>query len=214
MWTVFFIAENGTSFSPNIFALCCSKAGAGKFFVILLVLHCTSLTMRSLTSWSTKCSRVSMCHAPSNDVDPQGRNLTLDGTHLTAASWRRMYPPTRMLQTERVYSHHSRYTRCSHYSRYSSYSCWSPPIYDVRSILVILASSSMPCAQACARQPRGCHCFFHATPRQSGPGKFFAPLSITWVLCHRDHCTPVLIQIHRPKFRESKFTHVTHRRHL
>ena len=34
-------------FSPNIVALCCSKVGAGKFFVsasatILLVLHCTS----------------------------------------------------------------------------------------------------------------------------------------------------------------------------
>jgi hypothetical protein len=63
------IAENGTSSSPNIVAICCSKAGADKFFVnvsatILLVLHCTSLTMRSLTSWSTKCSRVSMCRAP------------------------------------------------------------------------------------------------------------------------------------------------------
>jgi hypothetical protein len=38
------IAENGASSSPNIVALCCSKAGAGKFFVsasatILLVLH-------------------------------------------------------------------------------------------------------------------------------------------------------------------------------
>ena len=63
------IAENGASSSPNIVALCCSKAGAGKFFVsksatILLVLHYTSLTMRSLTSWSTKCLRVSMCRVP------------------------------------------------------------------------------------------------------------------------------------------------------
>jgi hypothetical protein len=53
------IAENGTSSSPNIVDLCYSKTGADKFFVsssatILLVLHCTSFTMQSLTSWSTK----------------------------------------------------------------------------------------------------------------------------------------------------------------
>jgi hypothetical protein len=68
-YTRHIIAENGASSSFNIVALCCSNTGAGKFFVsasatILLVLYCTSLTMRSLTCWSTKCSHVSMCHAP------------------------------------------------------------------------------------------------------------------------------------------------------
>jgi hypothetical protein len=48
-YTRHIIAENGASSFPNIVALSCSKAGAGKFFVsasatILLVLHCTSLT--------------------------------------------------------------------------------------------------------------------------------------------------------------------------
>jgi hypothetical protein len=51
------IAVNGALSSPNITALCCSNAGNGRFFVsasaiILLVLHCTSLMVWSLTSWS------------------------------------------------------------------------------------------------------------------------------------------------------------------
>jgi hypothetical protein len=33
------------------------------------------------------------------------------------------------------------------------------------------------------------------------------PLSVIWVLCHRDNCTRVLTQVHRPQLRESKFTH-------
>ena len=60
-YTRHIIAVNGASSSPNITALCCSNAGAGKFFVsasatILLVLYFTSLMVWSLTSWSTKCS--------------------------------------------------------------------------------------------------------------------------------------------------------------
>ena len=48
-----------SSSSPNIVAPYCSKAGACKFLVsasatILLVLHCTSVMILSLTSWSTK----------------------------------------------------------------------------------------------------------------------------------------------------------------
>ncbi len=33
------------------------------------------------------------------------------------------------------------------------------------------------------------------------------PLSVTWVLVHRDNCRRVLIQVHRPQLRESKLTH-------
>ena len=33
------------------------------------------------------------------------------------------------------------------------------------------------------------------------------PLSVTWVLGHRDNCTRVLIQVRRPQLRESKLTH-------
>jgi hypothetical protein len=33
------------------------------------------------------------------------------------------------------------------------------------------------------------------------------PLSVTWVLGHRDNCTRVHIQVHRPQLRESKLTH-------
>ena len=33
------------------------------------------------------------------------------------------------------------------------------------------------------------------------------PLSVTWVLCHRDNCARVLMQVRRPQLRETKFTH-------
>jgi hypothetical protein len=33
------------------------------------------------------------------------------------------------------------------------------------------------------------------------------PLSVTWVFGHRNNCTRVLIQVHRPQLRESKLTH-------